>query len=757
MVTVVFPAYNEADLIETALREWHDDVVARIPGARLRVVTDASTDGTNRIAESLREELPRLEVVRLERNVGHGPALRRGFDGVSTDWVFQTDADRQLRPVDFWTLWDRREGRDFLFGVRSERRDSAFRKVISAALRLLNTVLWGVRLRDANAPFKLMRRDPMESVLARIPRDAFIPMVHLAVLSRVLSFRVEEVPVAHHPRKGGVASLKGIGRWGGILAGCVVELLSLRSGRPRGAIRAVVWVAAAVAVFLLGTLPYLADFPLQDWAQMGIVAPAWKLASTGIYGNDLFAGFHRTELRNYEYMPLFPLLVASSFKVFGLGVLQAKFVPVLGGLATLLLTFALGREIGGRRTGVVAAAFLVVLRLGGPPGTSGVSLVDFSRIIRYDAWVPPLVLAACWVFLRTEDCRRRLGAVGAGALIGLGTLVHVYAAFAGPVLVFVGVVREGRRFFLRGRCWGLGVGFALGVAPWLLYILGDVDAFLGQMTRHAARFALTEPSFYSANLLSEYRRYVAWAEGFPDGLLVPRLGFWFALFGLPLAWAWTTRRAWRRRRPGDLLLASAVPIIVLQFALLFTMKRHIYTIVLLPFFVLLLAGLVLRGCRLWSRRGGPPVAAAVTILIGALSVEAAWGFARTFSVARDATPYASLAERIGSATPPGRVMLSQSYWLGFSDREALSLNLLWHLSRSGSIAQTLMDLSPRAVVLERYFLDPTTEDPRASSNPEDLARWGELKQFIDAHCRLLTSIDDPSYGIIDIHRCDGAE
>ena len=277
------------------------------------------------------------------------------------------------------------------------------------------------------------------------------------------------------------------------------------------------------------------------------------------------------------------------------------------------------------------------------------------------------------------------------------------------------------------------------------------------MTRHAARFALTEPSFYWANLLGEYRRYAAWAEGFPTGLLVPRLGLWFALFGLPLAWVGTTRWALRRRRPGDLLLAAAVPIVVLQFALLFTMKRHIYTIVLLPFFALLLAELVLRGSRLWSRRGGPRAAAAVTILIGALSVEAAWGFARTFSVARDATPYASLAERIGAATPPGRVMISQPYWLGFSDREALSLNLLWYLSRSGSIAQTLTDLAPRAVVLERYFLDPTTEDPRASSSPEDLARWGELKQFIDAHCRLRTSIDDPSYGIIDVHGCGGAE
>ena len=36
------------------------------------------------------------------------------------------------------------------------------------------------------------------------------------------------------------------------------------------------------AIFLAGTVPYLADSPLMTADQTRIAAPAWKLASTGV-------------------------------------------------------------------------------------------------------------------------------------------------------------------------------------------------------------------------------------------------------------------------------------------------------------------------------------------------------------------------------------------------------------------------------------------------------------------------------------------
>src|SRR6516162_8199389 len=98
MVSIVMPAYNEAEIIEAAVREWYGEVVAKLPGSELLVVDDCSTDGTGEALAALERELPALRAVRPPRNGGHGKALRFGFRHASRDLIFQTDSDRQHLP-----------------------------------------------------------------------------------------------------------------------------------------------------------------------------------------------------------------------------------------------------------------------------------------------------------------------------------------------------------------------------------------------------------------------------------------------------------------------------------------------------------------------------------------------------------------------------------------------------------------------------------------------------------------------------------
>jgi glycosyltransferase involved in cell wall biosynthesis len=229
MISIVMPAYNEADLIEQSVREWYDEVIQRIEGAELIVVNDCSTDATAEILTRLTTELPGLRHVQPSRNGGHGKALLFGFSQVTQPWVFQTDSDRQHLPSEFWLLWKLRDSYDFVFGSRSSRADGTVRAVISTIMRLLNFVLWRAWIRDANCPFKLMRRVSLNQILERIPKDTFIPMVMVAVLARKMKFRVAEVSVTHIPRRGGTQSLSGLGKWARIGIRCARELASHRS------------------------------------------------------------------------------------------------------------------------------------------------------------------------------------------------------------------------------------------------------------------------------------------------------------------------------------------------------------------------------------------------------------------------------------------------------------------------------------------------------------------------------------------------
>jgi glycosyltransferase involved in cell wall biosynthesis len=235
MVTVVMPAYNEAEIIERTIREWHSEVLSRIPGADLIVVDDCSTDQTGAILQRLATELNGIRYVRMAANSGHGRALRAGLEMAVQPLVFQTDSDRQHLAADFWRLWEKRDSNDFVFAVRYSRADGSFRKFITGSMRLLNYLLWGKWIRDANCPFKLMHTDAMKAVLEEIPRNSFIPMVMLSILVRRSGYRTTEVEVEHLARRGGNQSLKGVLKWFRIGTRCSWQLLKLRLSvsRPR--------------------------------------------------------------------------------------------------------------------------------------------------------------------------------------------------------------------------------------------------------------------------------------------------------------------------------------------------------------------------------------------------------------------------------------------------------------------------------------------------------------------------------------------
>ncbi len=230
VLTIVMPAYNEKDIIASTVREWHAEVVAKLPGSRLLVIDDCSTDGTTEELQQLVQTLPGVDILRQLVNGGHGRALLTGFRQSHSSFVFQTDSDRQHSPADFWRLWDQRDHFDFVFGVRAHRQDGASRRIVATFMRVLNWLLWQVWIPDANCPFKLMRNDALTSVLRQVPEDSFIPMVMVSILARRGNFRVAEVPVQHFQRRGGTPSLKGLGRWVRVARTCVRQLVRLRFG-----------------------------------------------------------------------------------------------------------------------------------------------------------------------------------------------------------------------------------------------------------------------------------------------------------------------------------------------------------------------------------------------------------------------------------------------------------------------------------------------------------------------------------------------
>ena len=77
-------------------------------------------------------------------------------------------------------------------------------RLVRFAIRLL----FGVRIFDANVPYKLLRRSIWTAAAACIPPGTLAPSLFLALFVKLKRFDIVEIDIEHRPRAAGVASIR---------------------------------------------------------------------------------------------------------------------------------------------------------------------------------------------------------------------------------------------------------------------------------------------------------------------------------------------------------------------------------------------------------------------------------------------------------------------------------------------------------------------------------------------------------------------
>lgn len=233
-LVVVMPIYNEEANIYDVISRWTECL--RSLGVPFQIVglDDGSRDRTLEILLTLEAESPDVLCVVSKPNTGHGTTCRIGYDiAVSSkaEWILQIDSDGQCDPKHFADFWAQREGSDCVFGLRTSRDDGIGRLITSAICRLGSSLICGQDLRDANVPYRLIRRDVLATALHYIPPNFNIHNVALTyVLKKLPGLRWHYVPIHFPARKAGETSVKilKVVTWG---ADMLLELLRIRVSR----------------------------------------------------------------------------------------------------------------------------------------------------------------------------------------------------------------------------------------------------------------------------------------------------------------------------------------------------------------------------------------------------------------------------------------------------------------------------------------------------------------------------------------------
>ena len=199
-LSVFFPAYNDAGTIASLVITSVKVAASLTPDYEVIVINDGSTDDTPQILDELARIYPdHVRIVHHQQNRGYGGALRSGFATASKDFVFYTDGDAQYDPAEMTVLWEKmRDDVDWVNGWKISRSDPMHRIIIGRLYHHMVKLLFGLKVRDVDCDFRLMRRRIFDVV--RLEKDSGVICLEMMKKFQDAGFRVAEQPVHHYHR-----------------------------------------------------------------------------------------------------------------------------------------------------------------------------------------------------------------------------------------------------------------------------------------------------------------------------------------------------------------------------------------------------------------------------------------------------------------------------------------------------------------------------------------------------------------------------
>jgi dolichol-phosphate mannosyltransferase len=207
-LSVVAPAYNEEENIETVIREWQTVLAKADYTSEIVIGNDGSTDKTGEILENLTIEFPNLSVIHSVKNMGYGDALFKAIYASKGEYVVTIDSDGQFELSDHSHLLEEciKNKYDAITGYRTGKKDTAMRVLADRALNLIVRVLFGLNYKDTNCALKVYKGELIRNFA--IEARAYPTPTEILIRLKDKGIRVGEMAIRHNQRIGGRSHLK---------------------------------------------------------------------------------------------------------------------------------------------------------------------------------------------------------------------------------------------------------------------------------------------------------------------------------------------------------------------------------------------------------------------------------------------------------------------------------------------------------------------------------------------------------------------
>jgi glycosyltransferase involved in cell wall biosynthesis len=201
-LSIFFPFYNEEEnivnTVETAI------AAAKEVSEKYEIIAvdDGSKDKTGELADTLVKKYPGIvKAFHHNPNQGYGGALKTGFKNSSYDWVFFSDGDGQFDLMELKGFLPFVKDYDAIIGYRIKRADPFIRLVNAKLWGVFIKVLFGLKVKDIDCAFKLIKKDVLNSF--EFKSDGATVSSELLVMAQRNKFKIKQIGVHHYPREAG--------------------------------------------------------------------------------------------------------------------------------------------------------------------------------------------------------------------------------------------------------------------------------------------------------------------------------------------------------------------------------------------------------------------------------------------------------------------------------------------------------------------------------------------------------------------------
>ncbi len=210
-LSIVFPIFNEESRLNSSFKHILSFLKSK-KNFKIEIifVDDGSNDKSyillkkfvKNFKNSKANNKVRFQVIKSEKNLGKGSALKLGIKKARYNWILTTDIDMSVSLFQICKWIAKRlvnKKHSVYFASRSHKKSNVkrdfFRKILGDIGSLLISAILNINIKDTQCGYKLYKKNHAKFIFSKLKNHGFDHDIELVLLLNSRNIKIKELPV----------------------------------------------------------------------------------------------------------------------------------------------------------------------------------------------------------------------------------------------------------------------------------------------------------------------------------------------------------------------------------------------------------------------------------------------------------------------------------------------------------------------------------------------------------------------------------